>query len=125
MDGEYRGRGDGNRYRVEVLVGIVRYRVVHGRVDDDIWWNHKDGVTVGCRSRSLTHADIAAGTSDVLDVELFSEMFGQFLCGKARQDVGRTGGCVRNDHTHWPRRIRLRRRSHRENGREGRTRCQL
>src|SRR5216684_6090800 len=90
MDREHRGRANGNRYRVEVLVGIVGYRVEHGRVDDDIWRNHKDGVTVGCRSRPLTHADIATGTSDVLDVELFSEMFGQFLCGKARQYVGRT-----------------------------------
>src|SRR5216684_3014971 len=63
MDREHRGRGDGNRYRVEVLVGIVGYRVVHGRVDDDIRRNHKDGVTVGYRSRSLAHADIATGTA--------------------------------------------------------------
>src|SRR6266851_6336917 len=113
MNREHRGRGDGNRYRVEVLVGIVGYRVVHGRVDDDIRRNHKDGVTVGYRSRSLAHADIATSTAYVLDVELFSEMFGQFSCGKARQYVGRTGGSVRSDHTHRPRRIRLRRRSRR------------
>src|SRR3984893_7972698 len=125
MDREHRGRGDGNRYRVEVVVGIVGYRVVYGRVDDDIWRNHKDGITVGCRSRSLTHADIATGTSDVLDVELFSETFRQFLCRKARQYVRRTGGSVRNDHTHRPRRIGLRQCSHRETGREGRSRCEL
>src|SRR5260370_177908 len=108
--------------RAQLASVDLRHRRSRRRADD-VGLNQKERITVGGRSRPVNDADNAVGTSDVLEVGLFSEMFGQFLCGKERQDVGRTGGCVRNDHTHRPRRMRLRRRSHRENGREGRTRC--
>src|SRR5258705_12689883 len=99
---DYR-RGDSNRYGVEVLVGVVGYGVVHGRIDDDIWRNDEQGVAVGCRFCSLTHADAAAGATYVFDVILLSETLRQFLSDEAGQYVSRTAGGVRNYHPHRPR----------------------
>jgi len=120
MDGENRRRRDCDRDRVEILVRIVGHRVVHRRIDHDIGRHDQQGVAVGGGSCALTHAEIAAGAADILDIELPSERLGQFLRGEARENVGRTARRVRNDHAHRPRRVGLRRCERRQRGRRGR-----
>src|SRR5262249_498332 len=95
-------------HRVEVFIRIVGDFVVQGRVDDDVGWNNEYGVAVGCCPCPLTHADIAASTAYVLDVELFPEMLGQTLRDQAAEYIRRTAGRVGNDHTYGSRRIGLR-----------------
>src|SRR4051812_7019180 len=48
MDRQHRGRSHRNRYSVKILVGVVGYSLVHGRVDDDVWRNDQDRIAVGC-----------------------------------------------------------------------------
>src|SRR5215468_8425186 len=69
MDDEHDRRGDGDRDRVEVLEGIVVDRVVKQRVYDDVGRNDEESVTVGSGLCGLRNADVAACTTDVLDVE--------------------------------------------------------
>jgi hypothetical protein len=40
----------------------------------------------------LAHANIAAGPSDVLDIELLPERFAEFLSGNPREDIGASAG---------------------------------
>src|SRR6266853_766196 len=108
MDGKYRRRGDCDCDRVEVLVGIIRDLVIKCRVDDKTWGNNDDRITVGCSLCPLAHADIAAGASNVFDIELLGEMLRHFLCGKPREYIDRPPGRVWDDHAHRPRRIGLR-----------------
>ena len=63
---------------------------------------------VGRGARGLAGTDVGARARDVLDVELLSEMFRQFLCKEAGGRIGRTAGTERYDHAHRPRRIGLR-----------------
>ena len=60
----------------------------------------ENGVTVGCCSGSLSCADVAARTGQVLDIELLPQLFGQFLQDKAGDDIGRPTGREWNDHAH-------------------------
>src|SRR5262249_48959754 len=114
MNREHRGRGDRDAHRVEVFIRIVGDFVVQGRVDDDVGWNNEYGVAVGCCPCPLTHADIAASTAYVLDVELFPEMLGQTLRNQAAEYIRRTTGRVGNDHTYGSRWIGLRLRKPRQ-----------
>src|SRR5262249_54021104 len=68
----------------------------------------------GCCPCPLTHADIAASTAYVLDVELFPEMLGQTLRNQAAEYIRRTTGRVGNDHTYGSRWIGLRLRKPRQ-----------
>src|SRR5262245_50213075 len=46
------------------------------------------------------HGNIAAATTHILDVELLSPSFRQFLCEQARDRICRTARRVGNDHAH-------------------------
>src|SRR5262249_1961424 len=85
-------RGDRERHWVEVLVGIEGRSFIQGRIDDDGGPSHEHGIAVRRRLCPLTHTDVAAGTTNVFDIELFSEMLGQLLCNEAGEYVGRTAG---------------------------------
>src|SRR5262249_40024568 len=61
----------------------------------------------------VTHADIAASANLVLDVELLSEVLGEFLRQQTGEYVGRTGRRERHDDAHRVRRIGLRKRRNR------------
>jgi len=89
MDRKHCRRSDRDRDRVEILVGIVGYGGVHGRIHDDIGRNDQHGVAVGWRPCALTHAEIAAGATYILHVELSSELLSQLLRGETREDVRR------------------------------------
>jgi hypothetical protein len=52
-------------------------------------------------------AESTTSTRNVPHVELRSEGFGQLLCGKAAEYVGRAGWRIGHDHAHWPRWIGL------------------
>ncbi len=108
MHREHLGCSDRDRHRIEVLVGIIGDPLVERRVDDDVGRDNDEGIAVGRRLGALPHADIAAGSAQVLNVELFAETLGQLLCGEAREHVGRAAGCKRNDDPHGPRGIGLR-----------------
>src|SRR5262249_19308711 len=58
------------------------------------------GIAVGSGLRCLTHADVAAGTAYIVDIELFSETLRQFLSGEPREDVGRAARRKWHNHAH-------------------------
>src|SRR5262245_28032641 len=96
------------RYWREVLLRVVRYFSVGVRVHDKGAKRKEYGITVGCGPRRLAHANIAAGPSDVLDIELLPERFAEFLSGNPREDIGASAGREWHNHAHRPRRIALR-----------------
>src|SRR5262249_44864312 len=108
MNRKHQGCADRDGHRIEVFIRIVGDFVVQGWVDDDVGRNNEYGVAVGCCPCPLTHADIAASTAYVLDVELFPEMLGQTLRDQAAEYIRRTAGRVGNDHTYRSRWIGLR-----------------
>src|SRR6266849_3663643 len=65
-------------------------------------------MAIGRRLRRLASTDVARGTGDVVDIELLSETFAQFLGDEPREHVGRAAGRKWDDHAHRPRRISLR-----------------
>src|SRR6516162_2558968 len=91
MNCEHRGCSDRDRDWVEIFVGIVGDLVIQGRVDDEVGRNNEYGIAVRCCPCPLTHSDVAAGTTNVFDIELFSEMLGQLLCDETGEYVGWTG----------------------------------
>src|SRR6516225_4298539 len=93
-----RGCSDRDRDWVEIFVGIGGDLVIQGRVDDEVGRNNEYGIAVRCCPCPLTHSEVAAGTTNVFDIELFSEMLGQLLCDETGEYVGWTAGCERHDH---------------------------
>src|SRR6516164_3333175 len=96
------------RYWREVLLRVVRYFSVGVRVHDKGAKRKEYGITVGCGPRRLAHANIAAGPSDVLDIELLPKRFAEFLSGNPREDIGASAGREWHNHAHRPCRIGLR-----------------
>src|SRR5215831_15067414 len=93
------------RYWREVLLRVVRYFSVGVRVHDKGAKRKEYGITVGCGPRRLAHANIAAGPSDVLDIELLPERFAEFLSGNPREDIGASARREWHNHAHCTRRI--------------------
>ena len=108
MDKEGSREFDRQRDRFEVVVGIVGHPLVQRRVDDVAVDGDQDRVTVGSGLRGLTGADVAAGASDILDIELLTEMFLQFLRNETGADIGWPSWSIGYDQLHWPRWIGLR-----------------
>ena len=109
VDREHLGRGDRDRDRVEVPVRIIGNFAVKAGIDDVGGSVGDEGrVTVRRRLRCPAHADIAARTRHVLDVELFSKTLGQLLCDQPGDHVGLAAGRISNDQAHRPGRIGLR-----------------
>src|SRR6516162_3236656 len=96
------------RYWREVLLRVVRYFSVGVRVHDKGAKRKEYGITVGCGPRRLAHANIAAGPSDVLEIELLPKRFAEFLSGNPREDIGASAGREWHNHAYRPRRIGLR-----------------
>jgi len=57
----------------------------------------------------LARANVAAGTSDIFDIELLSEMLTEFLGGDPSEDIGAAAGSEWHNHAHRTRRIGFRR----------------
>ena len=100
VDRENNGGVDRERDRVEILVGIERDFVVQGGIDDIRRGDEQNGISVGRRLCGAAHADVAAATGNVLDVELLSGQLGQLERDQAGDHVCRTAGGVGNDHAH-------------------------
>src|SRR5262245_9400237 len=113
------------RYWREVLLRVVRYFSVGVRVHDKGAKRKEYGITVGCGPRRLAHANIAAGPSDVLDIELLPERFAEFLSGNPREDIGASAGREWHNHAHRPRRIGLRPRETRHDRERGSAPCEM
>src|SRR5262249_61099654 len=104
MYGQYVGRNRSQGHGREVLERIVGDLPIEARIDDVARGYEHDGVTVGCGACGVAHADIAASTNLVLDVELLSEILGKVFCTsrRANTSVGPAGangtlmrtGCV-------------------------------
>src|SRR5262249_52434481 len=62
--------------------------------------DHEQRVAIGRHSCHPAHGNIAAATTHILDVELLSPSFRQFLCEQARDRICRTARRVGNDHAH-------------------------
>src|SRR5262249_18507345 len=102
------GRGDRQRDRGEVLVGVELQFGKKRRVHDVGAECNEEGVAVRCRTRRLGGTDIAGRACEVLDIELLAEMLGELLRGEPRENVGRAARREWNDHADRPRRIGLR-----------------
>ena len=94
------GAATASVYRLEVLVGIIRNLVEQARVGDVGAKSKEYAVTIGFCPRGLTHADVAAGAADIVDIELLSELLAQFLSNRPRKDIGRAAGRKWHDHAH-------------------------
>src|SRR5262249_10963663 len=116
MHGQRVGRNRSQGHRREVLERIVRDLRIEAWIDDVARGHEHDGVTVRRGACGVTHADIAASANLVLDVELLSEVLGEFLHQQTREYVGRTGRRERYDDAHRVRRIGLRKRRNRPRG---------
>src|SRR5262249_881813 len=74
------------------------------------------------------HRNIAAATTHILDVELLSSPFRQFLCEQARDRICRTAWRVGNDHAHGSVGVALCFRTRHDRPRDGRAgeqRCEF
>jgi len=67
----------------------------------------------------LARANVAGGTSYILDIELLPEMFAKFLSGDPREDIGAAAGSEWHNHAHRPRRVGLRSCNARHGGQRG------
>src|SRR5215470_2823994 len=108
MDREHYSCADRERHRIERLASIIGDFIVQSRIDHIAGRSNEDRVAIGRRQSRSAHTDIAAGTADVLDVELLSNLLRQLLCDDAAENIGVPAWPERNDHTHRARRIGLR-----------------
>src|SRR5262249_52518769 len=113
------------RYWREVLLRVVRYFSVGVRVHDKGAKRKEYGITVGCGPRRLAHANIAAGPSDVLDIELLPETFAELLSGNRREDIGASAGREWHNQAHCTRRIGLPESDARDDRQRRSARCQM
>src|SRR5262249_16708046 len=125
VDYEHGGCHHCKRYWREVLLRVVRYLSVGVRVHDKGAKRKEYGITVGCGPRRLAHANIAAGPSDVLDIELLPERFAEFLSGNPREDIGASAGREWHNHAHRTRRVGLRPSDARDGRQRGSARGQM
>ena len=115
--------GDGQRDRCEILDWIV------GNMGEQRWIDYmgaereENSVAVGCRLRDLGSADIAARARYVLNVELLTELFREFLRHEPGEGIGHAAGCKGDYRAHWPRRIGLRTSGLRDGQKRGSTSC--
>jgi hypothetical protein len=76
------------RHRVEVGDWIIKRVFLKRWVGDERDAVHEeDGVTVSGSLGSATRTNAAAGSGDVLDIELFAQAIGQFLRNEATTSV--------------------------------------
>jgi hypothetical protein len=111
MHRDDQGRQHGERDRIEIFFEAIWNLIVQRRIDHVARIDHQQRVAIGCHLGDAAHRDIAAAAADVLDEELPARPVREILCDDARDDVGRTAGCVGNHHPHRPVRIGLRARN--------------
>src|SRR5215468_475272 len=87
MHGQHVGRNRSQGHRREVLERIVRDLRIEARIDDVARGHEHDGVAVGRGACGVAHADITASANLVLDVELLSEILGEFLHQQTRDEI--------------------------------------
>ena len=104
-DDVVRGR---KRYRLEVLEGIVWHLAEEDGIDGETADVEQDGVAIRRRLCHLSGADAAARTSNVLDIELLSELLAQLLNDQSCENIRRAARSKRYDDAHRPCRIGLR-----------------
>jgi hypothetical protein len=97
MDHDHIRHGAGQGHRREISVRIEWNGGIEARIDDEIAAMDEDGIAVWRRLRRHSHSRIAAGVSDVLDIELLAQAVREFLRDDARNDVGRSGRRKRHD----------------------------
>src|SRR5262249_3019209 len=125
VDHEYGGRDHCKRYRRKVLLRVVRRFGVETWVHDKGAIRNEYCIAVGSGPRRLARADVAGGTGDILNIELLSEMLGEFLSGDPREDISAAAGSEWHNHTHRPRWISLRPYSARRGRQRGCARNQM
>src|SRR6516162_6463865 len=86
--------------RDEILIDVEGNLTVKRGIHYDARRGEQDGVAVARGARGLDHAEIAAGTGDVLDIELFAKVLRQFLRNQPSDDVGDASGRERHDDLH-------------------------
>ncbi len=123
MNDQHVGRDGGEGHRSEVPVGIVGAILVKAWIDDVTRRRNQDGVAVGGRTRGIDRADIAAGTRQVLDIELLGKFIRKLLRDEACHDVGRTGGRERDNDLNGPVGVFRRRGRYRQNRRDQSSEC--
>ncbi len=70
--------------------GIIGDFIVQSRIDHVAGRSNKHRVAIRGRQSRSARTDIAAGTANVLDVELVSNLFGQLLCDDTAENIGRS-----------------------------------
>src|SRR6516162_7897472 len=125
VNGDHGRRGDRERDRLEVLVGIVGNLVEESWVHDVGTESEQQRIAVGRCPRGLARADVAGGAGNVLDIELLPEMLAELLRHQPRECVGHATWREGHDRTYRPRRIGLRQRVARHGWHQGSTGCQM
>ena len=97
IDDQCRRCGDRQRYGVEVLLGIEERFGKKTRAHNHGAEPKQHSIAVGRCLCRLAGADVAANTTNVLDVELLLETLAQFLGGETREDVGCAAWRKRHD----------------------------
>ena len=110
--GRIRDQTDGD----EVALGIVGDLGVEARIDHEARGHDEQRIAIGRGMRRVAHADVAAGTGLILDVELFAELIAEFARQNAGDCVGWSPGRKRHDQPNgmvWiVRRLQRRRHDH-------------
>ena len=108
MGDDHRRRRAHQRHRREILHRIERRLRIERRIDHEARRDREHRIAVRRGLHRLRHADIAAGTDDVLDIELLLEAFRKFLRDQPRGGVVGAARPDRNDDAHGAARIGLR-----------------
>src|SRR5262245_19565865 len=110
VNGDYQSGKSRERNQIEVLSEFIGDLAVQRGIDHIARIDYQQRVSIGRHSCYPAHGYIAAATTHILDVELFSPPFRQFLCEQARDCICRTAWRVGNDHADgsigvvlWPR----------------------
>jgi len=82
---------------VEAFDWVIGYFVEQGGIDDKGTCRDKKGVSVGRHLCDASRTDVAAGSANVLDVELFAQIVRELLRDQAPEHVSWTRGCKRYD----------------------------
>src|SRR5262245_27689540 len=79
MNRDYQSGESRERNEIEVLSKLIGDLAVQRGIDHIAWVDHQQRVAIGRHSCHPTHGNIAAATTHILDVELLSPPFRQFL----------------------------------------------
>ncbi len=88
--------------RFEVLLEVVRHRLVQHRIDHDRIRGDQDRVSVRLRTGGHADADIAGRASAIFDEHVGAEFFAQHRLQHAGKHVDRATGSERHEQLHRP-----------------------